>query len=220
MSFQIRPTREILVVPALPPALRRLPELGLNLLWSWNHSMRAVFRRLDPAAWKASNHNPVVMLGQVEQVALERAAADPRYLTLYKRACEILDTYLEDTPPATLLIAYFSMEYGLLGLASLSLFRRPRRPLRRPSSKLRATPFSRSSASASSIKTVSSSRNSNPDGCARQDKAPPSTISYSPALTSSSSEPTRSAERAPGFRASTSAALKSSSKSGPSKWAA
>jgi starch phosphorylase len=114
MSFQIRPTREILVVPALPPPLRRLPELGLNLLWSWNHSMRAVFRRLDPAAWKASNHNPVVMLGRVEQVTLERAAADPRYLTLYKRACEILDTYLEAAPHNSLLIAYFSMEYGLL----------------------------------------------------------------------------------------------------------
>ena len=114
MSFQIRPTREILVVPALPPALGRLPELGLNILWSWNHSMRAVFRRLDPAAWKASNHNPVVMLGRVEQAVLERAAADPRYLTLYKRACEILDTYLEATPHNSLLIAYFSMEYGLL----------------------------------------------------------------------------------------------------------
>ena len=115
MSFQIRPTREILVVPALPPALRRLPELGLNILWSWNHSMRAVFRRLDPAAWKASNHNPVVMLGRVEQVALERAAADPRYLTLYKRACEILDTYVEAAPPNSLLIAYFSRcECGLL----------------------------------------------------------------------------------------------------------
>src|ERR1700690_972241 len=114
MPFQIRPVRELLVIPALPPALGRLPELGLNLLWCWNHSMRAVFRRLDPAAWKASNHNPVVMLGRVEQVALERAAADPRYLTLYKRACEILDTYLEATPHNSLLIAYFSMEYGLL----------------------------------------------------------------------------------------------------------
>src|SRR5450432_3252604 len=99
MSFQIYPVREILVVPAMPPALQRLPELGLNLLWSWNHSLRAVFRRLDPAAWKASNRNPVVMLGRVEQGALERAAADPRYLTLYKRACEILDTYLAASPP-------------------------------------------------------------------------------------------------------------------------
>jgi len=42
----------------MPPALNRLPELGLNLLWFWNHSMRAVFRRLDPAAWKASRPIP------------------------------------------------------------------------------------------------------------------------------------------------------------------
>ena len=114
MSFQIRPLREILVVPALPPALSRLPELGLNLLWSWDHSMRAVFRRLDPAAWRASNHNPVVMLGRVEQAAFERAASDPRFLTLYRRACEILDTYLGASAPASMLVAYFSMEYGLL----------------------------------------------------------------------------------------------------------
>ena len=114
MSFQIRPLREILVVPGLPPTLRRLPELGLNLLWCWNHSVRAVFRRLDPVAWKASNHNPVVLLGRVEQAALERAAADPRYLTLYKRACEILDTYLAASAPSAMQVAYFSMEYGLL----------------------------------------------------------------------------------------------------------
>jgi starch phosphorylase len=114
MSFQIRPLREILVVPALPPTLRRLPELGLNLLWSWDHSMRAVFRRLDPAAWRASNHNPVVMLGRVDQPALERAAADPRFIALYRRACEILDTYMGASAPAPMLVAYFSMEYGLL----------------------------------------------------------------------------------------------------------
>src|SRR5579872_6398399 len=114
MSFQIYPVREILVVPALPPALSRLPELGLNLLWSWNHSMRAVFRRLDPAAWRASNHNPVVMLGRVEQPALERAAADPRFIALYRRACEILDAYMGASAPSPMLVAYFSMEYGLL----------------------------------------------------------------------------------------------------------
>jgi glycogen phosphorylase len=114
MSFQIYPVREILVVPALPPALSRLPELGLNLLWSWNHSMRSVFRRLDPAAWKASNRNPVVMLGRVEQATLERAAADPRFLALYRNACAILDAYLAARAPSDMLVAYFSMEYGLL----------------------------------------------------------------------------------------------------------
>src|SRR5712691_355371 len=114
MSFQIRPLREFLVRPALPASLQRLPELGLNLMWSWNHSVRAVFRRLDPPAWQASNHNPVVMLGQVPQAALERAATDPRFLALYRRACEILDAYLAARAPSDMLVAYFSMEYGLL----------------------------------------------------------------------------------------------------------
>src|SRR5437867_1863425 len=114
MPFQIRPIKEFIVRPALPPALQRLPELGLNLLWCWNHSVRAVFRRLDPIAWKATNHNPVVMLGQVEQTALERAAADPRFVTLYRNACQILDTYLAVEAQSSMLVAYFSMEYGLL----------------------------------------------------------------------------------------------------------
>src|SRR5258708_2044671 len=114
MSFQISPTREFLVRPPLPPPLQRLPGLGLNLRWSWNHTLRAVFRRLDPAVWKASGHNPVVMLGRVPQVALERAAADPRYLALYRQACEAHDAYLASRSADTLQVAYFSMEYGLL----------------------------------------------------------------------------------------------------------
>src|SRR5581483_4363717 len=116
MSFQIRPLREFLVKPALPPALSRLPELGLNLMWSWHHAQRAVFRRLDPAIWKGSNHNPVVMLGRVPQETLERSARDPRYLALYRRACETLDAYMsaQSASASDMLVAYFSMEYGLL----------------------------------------------------------------------------------------------------------
>src|SRR5512140_2572508 len=116
MSFQIHPLKQFLVKPALPPALSRLPELGLNLMWSWHHPQRAVFRRLEPAIWKASNHNPVVMLGRVPQETLERAARDPRYLALYRRACETLDAYMaaQSESESDMLVAYFSMEYGLL----------------------------------------------------------------------------------------------------------
>ena len=119
MSFQIRPVKEFIVRPALPAALSRLPELGLNLMWCWNHSVRAVFRRLDPAAWKNSRHNPVVMLGQIEQKTLERAASDPRFLTLYRNACQVLDAYLGSRVPSEMLVAYFSMEYGLLDCLSI-----------------------------------------------------------------------------------------------------
>jgi starch phosphorylase len=75
-----------------------------------------VFRRLDPVLWKACNHNPVVLLGRLTQEALERAAKDPRYLALYKRACETHDAYLKPSGNAqsSMLVAYFSMEYGLL----------------------------------------------------------------------------------------------------------
>src|SRR5579862_5095904 len=115
MSFQIRPLREFLVRPAVPPELARLPEIGMNLMWSWHHRMRALFRRLDPVLWKASNHNPVVMLGRVPQEALERAAKDARYLALYRRACEIFDQYTASpSSNPQMLVAYFSMEYGLL----------------------------------------------------------------------------------------------------------
>ena len=116
MSYQIQPLREFLVRPALPPTLSRLSELAYNLLWSWEHTIRALFRRLDPVLWKESNHNPVLLLGRVSQEKLDRASSDPRFVSLYRRACERHDAYLHTrsrtgTEPN---IAYFSMEYGLL----------------------------------------------------------------------------------------------------------
>jgi glycogen phosphorylase len=92
-----------------------MSELAYNLLWSWDHSLRSLFRRLDPQVWKACGNNPVLMLGRVSQETLEKAAADSRFLALYRRACERYDNYLLEALPAqdNMLVAYFSMEYGL-----------------------------------------------------------------------------------------------------------
>jgi starch phosphorylase len=116
MPFQIQPVKEFLVRPALPPAISRMSDLAYNLLWSWDHTIRSLFRRLDPALWRNSGHNPVLMLGRVPQETLDRAAADPRFLASYRRACERYTTYLEQRsePAPESLIAYFSMEYGLV----------------------------------------------------------------------------------------------------------
>ncbi|HTP89050.1 MAG TPA: alpha-glucan family phosphorylase [Bryobacteraceae bacterium] len=116
MPFQIQPLKEFLVRAALPPALSRLNELAYNLFWSWDFSVRSVFRRLDPVVWKSCGNNPVLMLGRLPQATLERAAADLRFIALYRRACEKLDAYLQDREPTNHgpLIAYFSMEYGLV----------------------------------------------------------------------------------------------------------
>src|SRR5271163_136436 len=45
MSFQIRPLKEFLVRPALPANIQRMSEIALNLHWSWNHSLRSLYRR-------------------------------------------------------------------------------------------------------------------------------------------------------------------------------
>src|SRR5579863_491446 len=115
MPFHIRPVREFLVRPAIPAPLSRMSELAYNLLWSWEPPIRALFRRLDPALWKESGYNPVMMLGRVSQEALERAAADPRYLAHYAQACQRYDAHMQNGRghSSGKLIAYFSAEYGL-----------------------------------------------------------------------------------------------------------
>jgi glycogen phosphorylase len=115
MPFQIQPVKEFLVRPALPPAISRMSDLAYNLLWSWDHTVRSLFRRLDSVLWKNCRHNPVLMLGRVPQAVLERAASDPRFLSAYRKACERYSSYLERPEPTDdRLIAYFSMEYGLV----------------------------------------------------------------------------------------------------------
>ena len=115
MPFYVQPIREFLVRPALPPSLSRMTELAANILWSWEPIIRNVFRRLDPTLWRECGYNPVLMLGRVSQSTLKKAAADQRYLALYKQACDTYDARTRKaTPPSDgKLIAYFSAEYGL-----------------------------------------------------------------------------------------------------------
>jgi starch phosphorylase len=92
-----------------------MTELAYNILWSWEPLVRALFRRLDPALWRECGYNPVLMLGRVSQASLQKAGSDPRYLALYRAACEAFDTRTKKAPQTHegQLIAYFSAEYGL-----------------------------------------------------------------------------------------------------------
>jgi starch phosphorylase len=93
-----------------------MSELAYNVFWSWEPTIRTLFRRIDPVLWQVYGHNPVAMLGRTPQATLERLAADPRYLALYRRACERYDAYMHRVSPwaRDQLIAYFSMEFGLV----------------------------------------------------------------------------------------------------------
>src|SRR5258708_29198788 len=39
-----------------------LERLALDLTWTWDAGVQALFQRLDPKAWRASGGNPVAML--------------------------------------------------------------------------------------------------------------------------------------------------------------
>ena len=117
----MRPLRTFKVESSLPPELAGLSELAHNLRWSWRGEIREVFRRLDPALWEGCGHNPVAMLGRLDQGRLDRACRDAGFMAQFRRVHAELNEYLtkdswwdrthgRSDEPA---IVYFCAEFGL-----------------------------------------------------------------------------------------------------------
>jgi starch phosphorylase len=124
----MKPIRTFTIVPRLPVQLSRLRELAYNLNWAWNHDTIELFRRLDSDLWEASGHNPVRMLGRIEQPRLEEAAADDSFRAHLERVCRSFDEYVTDKATwfnrvfgarQQPLIAYCSAEFGLTECLSI-----------------------------------------------------------------------------------------------------
>jgi starch phosphorylase len=122
----VKPIRSFTVVPSLPPELGRLRDLAYNLRWSWNHETIGLFRRLDRDLWETSGHNPVRMLGSIDQGKLLAAATDDGFRTHMGRVVAEFDAYLEGQGTwferkhgADRVIAYFSAEFGLTECLSI-----------------------------------------------------------------------------------------------------
>ena len=125
----MRPIRTFSVIPALPSAIEALRPIAYNLRWSWSHDSIELFRRLDGDLWETTGHNPVLMLGTIEQERLESASRDDAFLAHLRRVWENFESYLRgesswfqrlyhgagDKP----LIAYFSAEFGLTECLSI-----------------------------------------------------------------------------------------------------
>src|SRR6059036_1486505 len=69
--------------PALPDRIKGLAAVAANLSWSWNRNARALFRLLDAALWRRTQHNPIELLRRVDPARLAACAADPAFLGLY-----------------------------------------------------------------------------------------------------------------------------------------
>ena len=107
------------VVPSLPKELAGLQRIACNLWWSWEPEAIALFQRLDPELWRLTRHNPMEMLGSLQQATFEGLMADEGFMSHLSQVEERLDDYLASrtwyqrhgNPGAR--IAYFSMEFGL-----------------------------------------------------------------------------------------------------------
>ncbi|HEY9635586.1 MAG TPA: alpha-glucan family phosphorylase [Coleofasciculaceae cyanobacterium] len=92
----MQPIRTFNVSPSLPKPLEPLRKLAYNLHWDWNVETKDLFRRLDRDLWESSRHNPVLMLGTINQERLQEVAEDEGFLAQLERASRQLDDYLKE----------------------------------------------------------------------------------------------------------------------------
>ncbi|HEX8026427.1 MAG TPA: alpha-glucan family phosphorylase [Candidatus Limnocylindrales bacterium] len=104
----------------VPPELEGLRRLAYNLYWTWHPRARALFARIDSAAWQRS-HSPIpVLAGMIDW---SRFLDDPDFMSEAHRVIGDFDRYLSNGADhwfhrrhAKQLggpIAYFCAEYGL-----------------------------------------------------------------------------------------------------------
>ena len=125
----MKPIHTFSVAPNLPQEIEALRTIAYNLRWCWSHESVELFRRLDRDLWETAGHNPVLLLGTIEQAKLEAAARDEAFLAHLHRVETNLQAYLagegtwfcrthgcqSDLPT----IAYFSAEFGLTECLSI-----------------------------------------------------------------------------------------------------
>src|SRR5687767_242932 len=122
-DFVTPSVRTFQVFPDIPPALRPLMEIARNLWWTWQPEAVELFRRLDRELWEQVYHNPVKLLGQIDQNKLIAASRDEGFLAHLERVHEAFAKDLEEDgwfqkahgqgPAGGMLVAYFSAEFGL-----------------------------------------------------------------------------------------------------------
>jgi starch phosphorylase len=109
------------VVPVLPENLAPLLELAYNYLFSWDHELFGLFRRVDEQLWEETSNNPLRLLGLAKQSRLDELSKDDGFLHHLGRVYDAYRRYLTQRTWHTshypdsegIQIAYFSAEYGL-----------------------------------------------------------------------------------------------------------
>jgi len=119
----MRPVATYTVVSSIPEPLQRISEIAYNIRWAWDHETVELFRRMEPALWEETGHNPIKMIGLIGQDRMNALATDDGFLAQFSSVLRSHDEYLSKANKAWYpqqfgidehpQIAYFSFEFGL-----------------------------------------------------------------------------------------------------------
>ena len=92
--------------------------LALDLLWTWQPRIEALFRTLDAELWERTRQNPVLLLKELGADGIAQALQRDDVKRALREAQAAYREYYDRHPPfmdarAPLVIAYFSLEFGL-----------------------------------------------------------------------------------------------------------
>ncbi|MEA3548627.1 MAG: alpha-glucan family phosphorylase [Thermodesulfobacteriota bacterium] len=111
----------VTILPKLPEPLIPLLSIARNLWWTWTPAAINLFQDMDRDLWDRCGHNPIFLLGTIEQPRLEELERNEIFLARMKEVHAELKHYLSFqtwydrtfTLESKGIIAYFSAEFGL-----------------------------------------------------------------------------------------------------------
>lgn len=106
--------KKLFVESNIPEKLTPLKEISRNLWWVWNTEARELFQYIDAEIWEECEHNPIVLLDEVNYQRFLELEKDEEFLFKMNHVSALLHKYLDDRKVLKgTSVAYFSMEYGL-----------------------------------------------------------------------------------------------------------
>ena len=106
--------KKVLVKPVYSPEMRKLEELSRNIWWCWNVDAIELFESIDPEAWKATEQNPVALMEGLSVEQIKALESDKDFVGRLNKVYDQFKDYMSQPTQQKDIIAYFSMEYGLM----------------------------------------------------------------------------------------------------------
>ena len=106
--------KKVLIQPVYSQEMSKLQELAHNIWWCWNVDAIELFESIDPEAWVATEQNPVALMEGLSLEQIEKLENDKDFISRLNSVYDDFQHYMSQKTAQKDLIAYFSMEYGLM----------------------------------------------------------------------------------------------------------